>query len=511
MSVSKLLAKQHDWSQTSLLFSRHSSIHLLVIGVAILAMAASMFVEVLDQDETIYALVAQALLDGHLPYSKIFDHKPIGLYYIYAFFLGIFGDSFVSIRIMTMSMLALTSMLVYKSLSMHKVPFNGKLIAVATCFAFPIGLDGLAGNTEIIQNTFLAAIFFLYSYLYTSGRNAKSALFSCGMLVGLGFQVNYMFSFIALFSFSAWFSASLLKGEPLLRLLVKSSLVFLGFCTASLVIFTPFILDWLNGGSAFSQYIADQQNFLSGYAEALNKKLLIEKFYLWVAPFLVIFFAAIRFLFHVPRNQALLGIFALSLLAAAGLVQLLSLRFFNHYWVLACLPIALCAAFIFQQSSNSELNRLITYVHSFVLLCYIASGSESIINHHANRAEAYDFHRAVEYINSHVDKEAPIVSISSTPAYLFTTGVKTQQKFLFPDHVGTLYANGSLDGDAYFLNLLQAEPTHVFSRPTFCSEDFEPYRKLSYPKTCAFISENYRIAAEFKNAKQPLRIFEKNK
>jgi 4-amino-4-deoxy-L-arabinose transferase-like glycosyltransferase len=72
-------------------------------------MVGDFSVELLDQDETIYALVALELLSGELPYQAIFDHKPIGIYYIYAIFMGLFGKSFYAIRIMTMLMIVVAN------------------------------------------------------------------------------------------------------------------------------------------------------------------------------------------------------------------------------------------------------------------------------------------------------------------------------------------------------------------------------------------------------------------
>ena len=37
-------------------------------------------------DEMNYALIARSLMSGELPYHGVFDHKPIGLYYIFALF-----------------------------------------------------------------------------------------------------------------------------------------------------------------------------------------------------------------------------------------------------------------------------------------------------------------------------------------------------------------------------------------------------------------------------------------
>ncbi len=69
---------------------------------------------VLDWDESLYFLMAQQWRLGHLPYTTIWDNKPIGIYAIFAAFQAVFGDGIFAIRIATVAFVSLLAFTVFK-------------------------------------------------------------------------------------------------------------------------------------------------------------------------------------------------------------------------------------------------------------------------------------------------------------------------------------------------------------------------------------------------------------
>ena len=61
------------------------------LGLAVLYVALRVGIvdAPLDRDEGIFGLIGQAILRGEVPYRDIFDHKPPGVFYIYALALSI--------------------------------------------------------------------------------------------------------------------------------------------------------------------------------------------------------------------------------------------------------------------------------------------------------------------------------------------------------------------------------------------------------------------------------------
>jgi 4-amino-4-deoxy-L-arabinose transferase-like glycosyltransferase len=478
----------------------------IVSVVAILIMVGAFSVELLDQDETIYALVALELLSGELPYQAIFDHKPIGIYYIYAIFMGLFGKSFYAIRIMTMIMIVGTSYNLYLAVSRMGFSTPAKWAAVSTCLAFPIGLDGLAGNTENILS-FLLSLIFLIIIVASSVRTKFRFLLlvAYGVIVAIGCSINYTFCFPSLFTFLSLVGVLLYSRQSLPSIALVSACIFMGFCLGNLAVYSPYLIDFLQGGSLLTEYISDQQTFLSNYGRELNKKLLIEKYFYWISPFLVVFVGGLWGIFRLKAHDKIIGAFAVGAILSSCVIQILSLNFFNHYWVMATVPVALFAAVAIETLDNVDLRNVTKYIHCFALLSFLAVGSERIINHHFDRAEAKDFHRALTYIKNTIGSGEAVVSLSLSPAFIFLSGLEINQKYIFPGHVDDLYESGALDGDQYYFELLLRLPNYVLSSDYFCKEEYRP--RLSYHRTCELLRSNYKQVASFEGIR-PLRIYE---
>ena len=71
------------------------------------------FQDVINWDESTFILMGQSVLDGHLPYTELWDVKPPGAFLIYALFIALFGKSIVSIRIGGTLCVALISFFTY--------------------------------------------------------------------------------------------------------------------------------------------------------------------------------------------------------------------------------------------------------------------------------------------------------------------------------------------------------------------------------------------------------------
>jgi Dolichyl-phosphate-mannose-protein mannosyltransferase len=68
----------------------------LVVGIASLNILLYSF----GRDQAIYAVVADAILKGGMPYRDAWDFKPPGIFLIYAFAQGVFGKSMLAIRLL---------------------------------------------------------------------------------------------------------------------------------------------------------------------------------------------------------------------------------------------------------------------------------------------------------------------------------------------------------------------------------------------------------------------------
>lgn len=75
------------------------SIFLLFLAGSLLIRLPFFFRDYVDRDESTFILVAQSLVDGHLPYTELWDLKPPMLFLIFAVPIWLFGKSFLAIRV----------------------------------------------------------------------------------------------------------------------------------------------------------------------------------------------------------------------------------------------------------------------------------------------------------------------------------------------------------------------------------------------------------------------------
>jgi 4-amino-4-deoxy-L-arabinose transferase-like glycosyltransferase len=122
-----------------------------------------LFRSVLDWDESLYVLMAQRWLQGHLPYTTIWDNKPLGIYAIFALFIAIFHNPVLAIRLATSLFAAVTAIIVWRLAPLllgTATPALSARLAGLAAAAFIIGSlsnDGLSANTELFMECFSAA------------------------------------------------------------------------------------------------------------------------------------------------------------------------------------------------------------------------------------------------------------------------------------------------------------------------------------------------------------------
>jgi 4-amino-4-deoxy-L-arabinose transferase-like glycosyltransferase len=162
------------------------------------------FRSVLDWDESLYLLMAEQWRAGHLPYTTIWDNKPIGIYAIFALFLAVFGDHVASIRIASACFVAINAFIVFRiSLlipsSAERLRDRCAVFAGAAYIIGSISNDGLAANTEIFMACFTAAaVLCAASPQFCLRRPALR-----GLIVGLLFGMAIMVKYVAIFELFA--------------------------------------------------------------------------------------------------------------------------------------------------------------------------------------------------------------------------------------------------------------------------------------------------------------------
>jgi 4-amino-4-deoxy-L-arabinose transferase-like glycosyltransferase len=178
-------------------------------GVLVLLAAATRLpafaLSVVDWDESLYFIMAEQWRAGHLPYTVVWDNKPIGIYAVFAAFQTLLGDTPVSMRVAGVLAIAATAVLLCR-LTRHLLrdlpPLTAELtgaLAGALYIVTTIPDDGVAANTEIFMEAFTCLGMLLA--LTPAGRLPWGRVLGIGLSLGVAFMLKYVavFDMLAVF------------------------------------------------------------------------------------------------------------------------------------------------------------------------------------------------------------------------------------------------------------------------------------------------------------------------
>jgi 4-amino-4-deoxy-L-arabinose transferase-like glycosyltransferase len=163
----------------------------LLLAGTLLSRIPGFFQSVLDWDESLYFLMAQHWRLGQLPYTTIWDNKPIGIYVIFAAFQTVFGDHIAAIRLATALFVTLLAFAVLKITEALTTNRAASLFAAVALILCALTDDGLSANTELFMACFTALA--VWAALTTK------RCFLVGLLLGTAFMIKYVAVFEAPF------------------------------------------------------------------------------------------------------------------------------------------------------------------------------------------------------------------------------------------------------------------------------------------------------------------------
>ena len=140
--------------------------------------------------------MAAKWIEGFAPYTAVWDHKPVGIYFIFLCFIKVFGLAIHSIRIATIFFVFLSALLTQK-IGEKMFDRQTGIYASLVYAVFSLGLEGLAANTE----HFFIFFNLLGVYAALTIKKASSAwrFIIIGIAWGIAFQIKYSAGFEILF------------------------------------------------------------------------------------------------------------------------------------------------------------------------------------------------------------------------------------------------------------------------------------------------------------------------
>lgn len=196
---------------------------------------------VIDWDESTFILMAQSLLDGHLPYTDLWEIKPPLLFLPYAAAIALLGKSIVSVRILGALFVALTAILTYligRKLLDHLTAFLMAILTVITIGSFP------SGQAVMAEHIALAPLVGALCLLILQPFNPVS-LFTAGLLLGAATFIRLNLAYVSVITGLVIFTISFLEPP---RSFVRSIKNCLAYATGGSIILILVLLPYAVNG-----------------------------------------------------------------------------------------------------------------------------------------------------------------------------------------------------------------------------------------------------------------------
>ena len=163
---------------------------------AFLLRAPFFFRDYIDRDESTFILMGQSWVDGHLPYTELWDLKPPLVFAFFATLIYLFGKSFIAIRLAGVFVVAITAFFIEKigTKTYHqKVGFWAGLLYIIFSSAF--------GNVQGVMSEHLSMLFFVPGLWCLINFNYSSSIrFSiAGLFFGISLMMKLNLAYAVLF------------------------------------------------------------------------------------------------------------------------------------------------------------------------------------------------------------------------------------------------------------------------------------------------------------------------
>ena len=420
-----------------------SALYLLLIRIS---------VPVIDWDESVYMLVAKEWLNGNPPYTVVWDHKPPGIYFLFASVFSIFGPSVSVIRLFCLVITFLSGLLLY---GLGK-PFLGRFAFFIPFFylflANTVGQG--AANTEIFANFFYICAIYL---IFKSRKDNYLFISLAGLCLGMAFIIRYHvgFDILAFYVFCAIFKDSIFKTS-----FFKKIISF----TIGLV--APFLI------ASFYFYLIHKlgvfldANFTANFIHASDRPYHLFGFFLrWGAfyldqPLAYLFLVASIMLFSIIKNSRIhlsnTPLFVSYLpfwFIGSNFGVFLTGQTYPHYALQIVPSLILLVIFFFLKISKYFQNRKFLYFFIFFIgfnLLVFSYTQFSFIKNYKKRTSSID--QVVDFIKENSSSQDTIYIRRGDPIIYFLSERKSSSKYLSPtfltnEHFKKIACRGHCDAE----------------------------------------------------------------
>ena len=173
---------------------KNRRVFLILLLYSFLLRFPFVFRDYIDRDESTFIIVAQNWVDGHLPYTLLWDLKPPITFLFFALIISAFGKSLIAIRIAGIISVALIALFTYrigKEISSKKIAFWSAIITVLLISSFG-SLQGVMSE-HISMLFFMPAVFLLIRYRTFLGWTTAGLLLGAAVMTKMNLAYPVLF------------------------------------------------------------------------------------------------------------------------------------------------------------------------------------------------------------------------------------------------------------------------------------------------------------------------------
>ncbi|MEH6680715.1 MAG: glycosyltransferase family 39 protein [Sediminicola sp.] len=208
----------------------------LLFLLAFIIRAPFFFRDYIDRDESTFILMGQSWVDGHLPYTELWDLKPPITFLFFAGTIYLFGKSFIAIRLLGTLLVAISSFFTYKI----GKEMGGTKMGLFTGIAC-VALQSMFGSVQGVMSEHLSVVF-LTPAVYILLRHKNIGWYGIvGILMGLTVMTKLNLAY-ALLVLGIYLLYTYFRDKRFWEGLVKLSVMALGTLLIILLTALPYIL-----------------------------------------------------------------------------------------------------------------------------------------------------------------------------------------------------------------------------------------------------------------------------
>nr|WP_223826691.1 glycosyltransferase family 39 protein [Flagellimonas sp. S3867] len=145
--------------------------------------------------------MAQSWVEGHLPYTQLWDLKPPITFLFFAVIIKVFGKSFIAVRFFGVVLVALTALFTYgigRKVTTRKVSF--------WCAVFCVFLLSSFGSLQGVMSEHICTLFFVLGVYLLLSKESKGWYLVIGLLFGLSVmsKLNMAYPLLSLVVYLIW-------------------------------------------------------------------------------------------------------------------------------------------------------------------------------------------------------------------------------------------------------------------------------------------------------------------